>query len=91
MVKAGKGQPEAGKDPVLSFEEKMKRLEEIVRMMEQGDRPLEESLRLFEEGVRLSTECQSMLEDAERKVTTLLSSGREGEGEGVREIPFRTD
>ena len=31
-----------------SFEESLKRLEEIVRQMEQGNVPLEESLKLFE-------------------------------------------
>lgn len=93
MAKGDKEAAEAGKEPVRSFEEKMKRLEEIVRLMEQGERPLEESLGLFEEGVRLSAECQSILEEAERKVTTLLTSSREeGEGgTGIRELPFRKE
>ena len=33
-----------------TFEEKMRRLEEIVRAMERGDVALEESLKLFQEG-----------------------------------------
>jgi len=88
--------------PVLSFEEKMKRLDEIVRSMEQGDRPLEESLALFEEGMKLSSECQALLEKAERKVTMLLSGSssrdagvREGAGDAeedsLREIPFKKE
>ncbi|MEC4682678.1 MAG: exodeoxyribonuclease VII small subunit [Nitrospirota bacterium] len=90
----------AGKEsdgPVRSFEDKMKRLDEIVRAMEQGDRPLEESLALFEEGMKLSSECQTLLEEAERKVTLLLSgTGREvesgsDEGRPVREVPFRRE
>ena len=32
---------DAPEGPVRSFEDKMKRLDEIVRAMEQGDRPLE--------------------------------------------------
>ncbi len=78
------------REPVRSFEEKMKRLEEIVRVMEQGDRPLEESLRLFEEGVALSEQCQKILEEAERKVSILLSSSRETGG-GAVEAPFRRE
>ena len=36
-----------------TFEEKMQRLEEIVRAMERGDVALEESLKLFQEGTEL--------------------------------------
>ncbi|MGC8529056.1 MAG: exodeoxyribonuclease VII small subunit [Leptospirillia bacterium] len=75
-------------EPVRSFEEKMKRLEEIVRIMEEGDRPLEESMKLFEEGVALSDQCQRILEQAERKVSILLSSSRDNGGSPV-EAPFR--
>ena len=34
----------------ISFEDGLKRLEEIVKQMEQGSATLAESLRLFEEG-----------------------------------------
>ena len=36
-----------------TFEEKMHRLEQIVRAMERGDVALEESLKLFQEGTAL--------------------------------------
>jgi len=78
-------------EPVRSFEERMKRLDEIVRIMEQGDRPLEESLRLFEEGVALSAQCQKILEEAERKVSILLSSPRDNPEGAAIEAPFRKD
>ena len=45
----------------LSFEEAMKRLEEIVSHLEKGDIPLEESIRLFEEGSALLAPCSSQL------------------------------
>ena len=38
------------KQQTMSFEDGLKRLEEIVRRMEQGNATLEESLQLFEEG-----------------------------------------
>ncbi|AFS53152.1 MULTISPECIES: exodeoxyribonuclease VII small subunit [Leptospirillum] len=64
-----------------SFEEKMDRLEEIVRVLEGQDRPLEESMALFEEGMKLSNECRDILEKTEKKITVLLSR-EEGE------VPF---
>lgn len=68
----------------LSFEEKMSRLEEIVRLLEEGDRPLEESMNLFEEGVKLSNECREVLEKTERKITLLLKNQDQ-------EVPFEDD
>ncbi|HYM00117.1 MAG TPA: exodeoxyribonuclease VII small subunit [Blastocatellia bacterium] len=57
-----------------SFEATLKELEGIVRQLESGDLPLEQSLELFEQGIRLSRECQSRLDDAERKVEVLLKT-----------------
>lgn len=55
-----------------SFEESLRKLEQIVDQLEAGDLSLEKSLDLFEQGVRLSRECQKRLDDAERKVEILL-------------------
>lgn len=52
----------------MSFEDKMKRLEEIVRAMERGDVALEESLKLFQEGTDLVKSCSKMLDEAEKTV-----------------------
>lgn len=62
----------------LSFEDEIKRLSEIVQMLERGDLPLEESLRLFEEGVRLSRASQERLDTAQKRVEELLGEGRDG-------------
>lgn len=64
-------------DGKLTFEESLKRLEEIVHALENGDTPLEQSISLFEEGVKLSGHCNKLLETAEQKVTVLTkdSSG----------------
>ena len=48
-----------------TFEEKMHRLEQIVRAMERGDVPLEESLKLFQEGTALVESCGKLLDEAE--------------------------
>src|ERR671938_2196781 len=63
-----------------NFEAGLAALEKIVRELERGDLPLEESLKLFEEGVRLSRECQERLNQAERRIETLL---RDAEGRPV--------
>jgi exodeoxyribonuclease VII small subunit len=63
-----------------NFEGSLAALEKIVRELERGDLPLEESLRLFEEGVGLSRECQERLNQAERRIETLL---RDAEGRAV--------
>ena len=68
----------------LTFESSMKRLEEIVTHLEKGDIPLEESIALFEEGANLLKACDSMLNEAEQKVSQ-LRKGMNGEPE---ELPF---
>ncbi len=45
------------KSDELKFEEAMVRLEEIVRLLEQGEATLDEALALFEEGVKLARFC----------------------------------
>ncbi len=51
-----------------SFEEKMQRLEQIVRAMERGDVALEESMKLFQEGTALVQDCGKLLDEAELQV-----------------------
>ena len=60
-----------------SFEDSMKRLEEIVTLLEKGAASLEESLALFEEGTGLVNACSKLLDQAEQKVVK-LSKGPDG-------------
>jgi exodeoxyribonuclease VII small subunit len=71
-----------------SFESAIKRLTEIVQVLERGDLPLEESLRLFEEGVRLSRVSQERLDTAEKRVEQLLAVDEQGR---ARSTPFSTE
>lgn len=57
--------------PTMTFDTAMKRLEEIVAQLEEGQLPLEESMKLYEEGVRLTSVCAKKLEQAEQKLVTL--------------------
>ena len=61
-----------------TFEQNLRRLEEIVRAMERGDVALEESLKLFQEGPELVRSCGKLLDDAEQQVKLVLS-GPDGE------------
>ena len=65
-----------------TFEESMKRLEDVVRLLERGDAPLDGALALFEEGTALIKDCTKMLDEAEQKVTILTK------GETPVEKPF---
>ena len=56
-----------------TFEENMKRLEQIVRAMERGDVPLEESLKLFQEGTELVRNCGKLLDEAELQVKKIMT------------------
>jgi exodeoxyribonuclease VII small subunit len=76
-----------------SFEEAIRKLEEIVQRLERGELTLEESLTCYEEGIHLSRLCHTKLEEAERKIETLVKDAR---GEPVadengvpKKVPFR--
>lgn len=56
------------------FEEGMKNLEEIVRLLERGDAPLDDSLALFERGTKLIAQCTKELESAEKKLKLLVKT-----------------
>ncbi len=55
----------------MSFEESLKKLEEIVRGLEEGKFDLDESLKKYEQGVTLYKECRTTLGHAEKKIKIL--------------------
>lgn len=58
-----------------NYEKSLKRLEEIVTLLEEGGQPLEKTLELFSEGTALISACGKYLDDAEQKITKLLDNG----------------
>jgi exodeoxyribonuclease VII small subunit len=56
-----------------TFEEALRRLEEIVAQLEGNRLALEQSLELFEEGVKLVRWCTNRLDAAERRIEILLA------------------
>ncbi len=61
--------------PEPSFEEALRRLEEIVSRLEMGDLSLEESLALYELGQKLARTCGRQLEAATLRVEQLTGDG----------------
>jgi exodeoxyribonuclease VII small subunit len=70
---------------LATFEESLKKLDEIVGQLENGNLSLEESIKLFEEGVKLSGLCKQELESAEGKVQMLIKQ-RDG---SMKTEPFQ--
>ena len=54
-----------------TFEEKLKRLQEIVRILENENTSLEESIKLFEEGVEISKELNEKLIEVKGKIEVI--------------------
>jgi exodeoxyribonuclease VII small subunit len=72
----------------LSFEDALKRLEEIVRRLESGEESLENSISLYQEGDRLRSQCEQRLKSAQAKIDQIQLGG-DGAPAGVR--PFDAD
>ncbi len=62
----------------IQFEEAFTRLEEILEKMNSGTVTLDNSLKLYEEADTLLIHCQKKLNEAEKKIETLIKN-REGE------------
>jgi exodeoxyribonuclease VII small subunit len=71
--------------PQLSFEEALKRLEDIVRALETGDGSLDASISLYEEGQRLKALCEARLADARMRIEQIQQNAA---GEAVATRPF---
>ncbi|MBF7097112.1 exodeoxyribonuclease VII small subunit [Alkalibacter mobilis] len=66
-----------------TFEDNVKRVEEIIKHMESNQIPLNESFKYFEEGIKLIKSCETELESTQGKVLKLLD--RDGE---ITKVPF---
>ena len=59
----------------FDYEKSVKRLDEIVALLEEGGQPLEKTLELFLEGTTLLSACTKYLDNAEQKIITLMGNG----------------
>jgi exodeoxyribonuclease VII small subunit len=54
-----------------SFEDSLKRLEEISDLLDNEEIGLDQAISLYEEGIELSKVCMNKLKEAELKITEL--------------------
>jgi exodeoxyribonuclease VII small subunit len=80
-----KNAPPDSSSEQLDFEQALKRLEEIVHVLEEGDIGLSESLQRYEEGIKLLRQSYDLLQRAERRIELL--SGVDAEGNPITQ-PF---
>ena len=85
----------------LSFEQALRRLEEIVEALETDDLDLEKSVQFYEEGVTMYRHCTQQLQRAEKRIDILQADDdgtltpepfvvqeENGASNGQEEIPF---
>jgi len=60
------------------FETSLKKLEEIVKELEDGELTLEQSLERYEKGIGLARFCSTKLEEAEKRIE-MLQKDEQGE------------
>lgn len=61
----------------IKFEDQMKRLQEIVEMLEKDDIDLDKSIELYEEGLNLSKTLKVQLEKFEGKISKINKESNE--------------
>lgn len=61
----------------LTFEEKIKLLEEIVKELESGEVPLDDAINKYTEAMKLAKYCGEKLNDATKKVNKILTEDNE--------------
>lgn len=71
MLKLGKYGGNKMSD-VVSFEENLVQLKEIVEKLENGKLSLKESVEKFQEGLNIIKQCHKELETAELKIETIV-------------------
>lgn len=60
----------------MTFEDKMKKLEELNSLIKNRETSLDEAMKAFDQGVALATELEGELKKAERKVELLINKPR---------------
>lgn len=54
-----------------TYEQKIEQLKQIIAKIEDGNTSLDESMRLYEQGAVLVRQCETLLAEAEVKISTL--------------------
>jgi exodeoxyribonuclease VII small subunit len=67
-----------------NFEQAFKELEQVVRLLEDGDTGLEQALAHYEKGISLLKHCYGQLREAEMRIQKL--TGESDDGQPVTEL-----
>lgn len=73
------------KEKEISFEENLKKLEEIVKNLESGNVLLDDAIDQFNEAMKLAKVCDDKLKKAEENVNKILNNNDELEDFTVQE------
>ncbi len=65
------------KNNFFSFEEALKRIEEILKQLENKELDLEEAINLYEEGLKLIHFCEEKLKNARTRIEVILKDKEE--------------
>lgn len=55
-----------------TFEEKLERIDAIVRELESGNVKLDRAIELFKEGKTLATECEALLKSSQAQIDAAM-------------------
>ena len=69
----------------LSFEESLKRLEEIVNKLESGDVPLDDAIDEFNNAMQLVKICENKLSAAEESIAKIVKDNSQIEDFNIKE------
>lgn len=58
----------------MTFEEAITELENMVKKLENGNLDLEKSIEVYRDAVELRKRCETILNDSERKVESLMKT-----------------
>jgi exodeoxyribonuclease VII small subunit len=58
----------------MKFEEKLIRIDEVVKLINSSNESLEDQLKYYEEGMRLIEECREFLAGAEKQIIDISKS-----------------
>lgn len=67
----------------LTFEQSMKRLEEIIDHLESGNVELENAINLYTEGIKLQDHCKTKLENAKFKIEKIVKDKNKISNENI--------
>jgi len=60
---------------IISFEDKLEKLQEIVEELEEGEIPLKDSMEKYQKSLDLIKQCHEELGNAELKIEKIMKKG----------------